>query len=100
MLSQGSPLSSICPPGSRVICALSRPSAMMLPVLFLRLPAEAFDQLPQNKFDAARPGIRNRFARIPVDADFFVLGADAPTAREAFPASWKVSFELVLFFND
>ena len=72
---------------------------MMLPSCSSGVPAEALDQLPQNKIDAALAEIGNRLARIAVDADFFVFGADAPTlARLA--GIVEVGFELVLFLND
>ena len=99
MLSHGSPLSSICPPGSSVICALSRLSAMIL-------PSCSSGSQPKRSISSRRirstprgPKYGNRLARRPVDADFFVLGADAPMlARLAGVV--EVGFELVLFFND
>ena len=99
MLSHGSPLSSICPPGSkRNLCFVAR-QRDDIAVLLLRLPAEALDQLAQNKVDAALTEIGNRLPRIAVDTDFFVFGADPPTlARLA--GIVEVGFELVLFLND
>ena len=68
-------------------------------VLFLGVPAEPLDQLPQNKSDPALAEIGNRLARVSIDADLFVFGTDAPlVARLA--GVLKVSFQLVIFFND
>src|SRR3970040_1093060 len=46
--------------------------------LFLGLPAVTVDQFSKNSVDAARAEIRDRLSREAIDADFFVLGADAP----------------------
>ena len=63
------------------------------------LGTEPLDQLPQNKSDPALAEIGNRLARVSIDADLFVFGTDAPlVARLA--GVLKVSFQLVIFFND
>src|SRR5687768_24974 len=47
-------------------------------VLLLGLPAETIDQRSENELNAAWPGIGNRFGRVAVNTDLFVLGADPP----------------------
>jgi hypothetical protein len=68
-----------------------------MPVLFFRLPAETFTQLPQNKLDTLWSEIGNRFARVLVDADLFILGPDAPLSRGFRCVEVTLSSS---FFND
>ncbi len=99
MLSHGSPLSSICPPGSRVICALSRLSAMMLPSCSSGSQPKRSISSRKIRSTPRGPKYGIAFPVDPIDADFFILGADAPLlARLAGVV--KVSFQLVIFFND
>ena len=51
------------------------------------------------RFDAARTEVGNRLAGVSVDADFFVLGADAPAVAR-LAGVVKVGFEIFVFFND
>ena len=67
-------------------------------VLLVRLPAVALDHFPQDAIDAARTEVGNGLPGEPVDADFFVLGADAP-AIARLAGGLKVGFEFFGFFN-
>ena len=87
------------PPGSRVDLRVGASQRDDVTVLFFRLPSETFAQPPQNKFDTPWPGIGNGFARIPVDADLFVLGSDAP-AVATFSRIVEKTFQFFFFFND
>ena len=70
-----------------------------MPVLLLRLPTETIDQLFKNELDSARTIIRNRFAGIVINADFFVFSADTPAVTGLYLVIY-LRFHLLFFFND
>ena len=67
-------------------------------VFLLRLPAETFNQGPQDRFHTALAGVRNRLPAAAVDPDLFILGADAPLIAR-LPPGMKEFFQLFLFMN-